>query len=276
MSAYIRQPLLNTETEKQLKKEMLPLWEQGIVGSKIAKQLQFEVKGTKFFKVKKNYVYFYRQKFNFPIRRKPSFAKGEPRYKNDFKELDLMSVEEFVETLNEKLPFDSFYCRRARAYLILHYWTPLRASEIYERKSKDFKITPTKIIIKLLRKKKKHKPTDKKEPISILRGFPLVEETVSWLQNKEWKHDDNTRPFEFGRTTARNYTLSCFDGYYPHYFRFRFLTHGANDPMTSIAELKAKSCLTLSALEYYIKSPQVIEDQYDRRQLERLKEKGVI
>jgi hypothetical protein len=216
---------------------------------------------------------------SFPPRKKPSFALGEHRYKVHFSDLGLMSVDEFVEALNEKLPFDSTYCRRARSFLITLFWTPLRSSEIYERVRSDFKITKPKIKINLFRKKKRHKPGDKKEPINILRAFPLVEEVVDWLEGKEWKTEKNTdmRPWNISHDTALNYVHLVFgDTYYPHYFRYRYLTHGANDPKTSLAELQAKSCLTLSALEHYIKAPEKLADEFDRRELERLKEEGWI
>lgn len=302
--SFKREPLLEPEVEKQLKEKFLPLWLQGmsakvgglpgkkLTGLEIAQKLGFGVKDTPYAKLKTHYVYFYRLKWqklhlkkpkenplNFPPRKEPSFGLGEHRYKVAPDDLGLMSVDEFVEALNEKLPYDSKYCRRARSFLITLYWTPLRSSEIYERTIDDFRITKSKIKISLLRKKKHHKPGDKKEPISIFRAFPLAEEIVNYLQGEEWKTEKNTegRPWHISHDTARNYVREVFgNDYYPHYFRFRFLTHGANDPKTSLAELQAKSKLTLSALEHYIKAPEKLADEFDRRELERLKEEGWI
>lgn len=276
--SFKRQALLTPEVEEQLKQDFLPLWRSGFSGSDIAEKLQLGVEGSPYEKVKPNYVYFYRQKFKFPIRRKPSFGLGEQRYKVAPEDLGLVSTEEFIEALNEKLYQNSFFARRARSFLLILFFTPLRSSEIYERTIDDFKITKFKVKISLHRKKKNHKPTDKKEPISILREFPLVEEVVDWLQGEEWQTSNNpdNRPWNICRETARNYVKEVFPDGYPHWFRFRFLTSGANNPETSMAELKAKSRLTLPALERYIMATEKLADEFDKRELERLKKKGLV
>jgi hypothetical protein len=65
---YFRQPLLTPEVEDQLKTEMAPLWDSGLYGRQIAELLEFGEPLTKYSKVKPNYVYFYRRKFDLPIR----------------------------------------------------------------------------------------------------------------------------------------------------------------------------------------------------------------
>lgn len=270
---------------------MHPLWLSGLSGKAIVEKLHFGVKGTAYEKVKRNYVYFYRLKFqklhqdypdefplSFPPRKKPAFAIGEHRYNVSPDDLKLISAKEFLQLIDEKFPYESAYSRKVKSFLAILFFTPLRSSEIYERSITDFEITETKIIIKLLRKKKGHKPGDKKEPITIPRAFPLMNEVVSWLLNGEWRDEKNlqNRPWNITSATARNYVREIIPDGYPHYFRFRYLTSGANDPKTSLAELKAKSRLTLPALEHYILAPEKLEADFDRRALERLKAEGVI
>jgi len=289
--SFKRQPLLNLDVEEQLKQEFHPLWLSGLSGKEIAEKLQFGVKGTIYEKVKPNYVYFYRLKWqkqhlknvkqnplDFPARKKPAFAIGEHRYNVSPDDLKLITAKEFLELIAEKFPYDTEYSRKAKSFLAILFFTPLRSSEIYERSIYDFEITETKIIIKLLRKKKGHKAGDKSEPVTIPRAFPLMGEVVEWLEGEEWKNDKNNlnRPWNITSATARNYVREIIPDGYPHFFRFRFLTAGANDPKTSLAELKAKSRLTLPALEHYIMAPAKLEADFDKRELERLRDEGVI
>ena len=291
--SLVRQPLLKPEVEDKLKNELSKHWLAGMKGKDIAQELTFGVKGSPYEKLKPCYVYYYRQKFAkdepelFPLRQAPSFAKNtlsanrnlrRTRYKVQPDEIGLIEPEEFIELLNEKLPHDSFYCRRARSYLIVHFWTPLRSSEIYERVIQDFKITKDKITISLFRKKKKHMFGDKKEPIDIRRNFPLVDELVEWLEGEEWKHEKNpeNRPWNISHDTARNYVKELGEDIYPHYFRFRYLTEQVNYPDTSIGDLKSKTHLTLSALERYVFASKQVERRLDDRITERLRKKGLI
>jgi len=291
--SLVRQPLLKPEVENKLKNELSKHWLAGMKGKDIAQELTFGVKGSPYEKLKPCYVYYYRQKFAkdepelFPIRNKPPFAQGERRYKVEPDEIGVIEPEEFIETLDQKLPLiDSFYAKRARSYLLVQFYTPLRVSEIIERVIDDFEITKTKITIHLLRKKKRHKPTDKDEPISIPRLFPLVEEVVEWLTGEEWKKVKkvtkkgevifNLRPWEISHDTARNYVKEVFANAYPHYFRFNWLMSELNYPETTVAELKAKTRLTLSALERYLKSPRLVEKKFDERRVKRYQKRGLI
>ena len=117
---FIRKALLNPEDEEKFKIEFSELWlseKPKYSGSEIAEKLQFGVEGTKYEKLKPEYVYFYRQKFGLPIRKKPSFGKTKEakdagvrtsRYKVKPKEIKLISAKEFIKMLNEKVPkFDS-------------------------------------------------------------------------------------------------------------------------------------------------------------------------
>ena len=292
--SFKRHSILKPEVEKQLKGELSELWLTGMKGKEIAKELEFGVEDSKYEKVNPEYVFFYRQKFKLPLRKKASFAKTtdskrdglrKTRYRVRPEDLGMMSSKEFVEALNKKLPFDSFYCKRARSYLILHYWTPLRSSEIYERVISDFEINKNEIIIHLLRKKKGHQPDDKDEPIEIPRVLPLVDEVANWLLSKEWEIEIknekgevvlNQRPWMISHDTALNYAKEIGKNYFPHFFRFNFLTQGANNPEITIAELKTKARLTLPALEHYIMATKALEQSYNRKILKQLRQEGII
>lgn len=61
-----------------------------------------------------------------------------------------------------------------------------------------------------------------------------------------------------------------FPEYYPHFFRFNYITEEANDPETSLAELKAKTGLHLVTLNSYLMTSKRLQEAIDRRRLERV------
>ena len=315
---FARQPLLNQQKEDELKSKMEPLWNQipQLTGMQIAKQLKFGLPNSDFAVLKPCYVYFYRQKFNLPLRAKARFKKTgidipKHRYKLSPSELKLMSPETFIAKLNEMLPRNEF-SEAQRCFLIILYWTPLRESEIFERVQNvplddgkirnDFEILPDKITIHLLRKKKKyHKETD--EPISIRRDFPLVNEIAEYLQSKSWektfngkpnkvKKTDaygfqikshgtyqfglNHKPFNISKSTADNWVKEVFEGFYCHYFRFNYITSTTQIPNMKVSELRAKTHLTLGALERYLFTPEKSEEELDAKKAKELRRMGVL
>lgn len=302
--SFRRVALLSPEDEILLGEKMLHLWNSGVKGKAISEKLGFGIPGTTLAELKPCYIYYYRMKFNkgeyvdrkgklrnshlkkfkgkFPRRKKPSFPQGEKRYGVRPDDLRLLTTTEFLQLIdeNENLNNDSAYARRSKSFLALLFFTPLRSSEVYERSIDDFVISKDVLTIKLLRKKKRHQKGDKSEPCSIPKIFPLMDTVIDWLEGEEWKDEEKNpenRPFNFSSSTALNIVKETLgEEFYPHYTRFRFLTVGASDPESSIAELKAKSRLTLSALSVYIKSPKQLEDSFDRRAVQRLREEGVI
>ncbi len=286
-------------------------------GSEISKILHFgkatiitpegnEIKNP-YSKVKENYVPFYRSKFetlhqkypkqyplSFPPRTKPRFAKGEPRYKvhpetlmDNLVNLHLENPRNFLKILNKKVPYFKLSTenKKIRSYLIIHYYTPLRVSEILERSINDYQITENNVTISLLRKKKKHKPTDLMEPISIPRVFPLVNELVQYLQDEDWKtiikHNKkvtiyNLKPFNFCSESARLFVKKFHPDLYPHWFRFFYVTNLATDANVGIAELRSKTRLSLTALNEYLKTPKYVEEQLNKKMIEKYKKMGVI
>ena len=282
MPLFTRQALLNPEQEDNLKAQMLPLWNSGMPAKDIAQSLQFGVKGTQFEKVLPQYVYYYRLKFNKKdpqsfLHRKlpPRKQSGLSRYKH--KQEKLMTFEQFQENLNAKAsPFNPDN-KRKRSYLIVHFWSPLRASELYERTIKDFELTSESLIIHLKRKKKKYKLTDDEEPLEIPLSLPLMNEVVQWLclksdgstgdkinlKDSKWvavepdpKDPKKTakkylRPWQISDTTAWKYVNSVFKGFYPHYFRFRFVTDSLKHN-ADLQELKDVTGMHLVTLNEYV------------------------
>lgn len=267
--SIVRQPVLQKEEEKQLEKDLKPLWEKGLTGPKIVERLDFGVEGTDYEKLKLYHVYFYRRKFNLPRRRKSPI--GESRYKH--KQRKFMPWKQFIETLEKKTSKHTFYNERKRSYVILHYWTPLRKSEIYERTINDFEIEDNALVIHLLRKKKTYLKTVTDEPLQVPLAFPKMDEVVEWLVNKKWESEKfnlENRPWNITHTTAWNYVKNIFPGYYPHFFRFNWITDAVNDPETSLGELRAKTGLHLSTLNTYIIDSERMQKELDRRKLKRM------
>jgi hypothetical protein len=60
------------------------------------------------------------------------------------------------------------------------------------------------LVVHLLRKKKKYKPSVTDEPINVPLAFPKMEEVVKWLQKEEWRRENNplNRPWNISHQTA--------------------------------------------------------------------------
>lgn len=267
--SVVRQPVLKPEIEKILKEELEPLWLKGLTGPEIVKELRFGELDTDYEKLKLYHIYFYRRKFDLPRRRKSPI--GETRYKD--KKEKLMPWQQFIETLEKKTNKRTFYNERKRSYVILHYWTPLRKSEIYERTINNFEIEKGALIIHLLRKKKTYPKTVKDEPLRVPLAFPKMDEVVEWLINRKWESpefNEENRPWNITHTTAWNWVKDIFPGYYPHFFRFNWITDAVDDPDVTLAELQAKTGLHLSTLNTYIIDSERLQRALDKRKLKRM------
>lgn len=296
--SYRREPLLKPEEEEQLKVEMSKWWDLELRGNQIAEILQFGEKNTLYEKVKPNYFYYYRQKFDLPIHKEPSFPKGSHRYKflpEDIKKrYGIITPRQFVQLLDQSLPQDSAYARTARAFNIALYNTLLRSSELYERKITDFYWAPDYpyLRIDLLRKKKHKHKNDESFEIPRDETSPLIEELITYLNNQEWKKPlknkrgqvltnngetlYNLRPWNICYNTARNYAKELGEEFYCHFFRFRWITDRASRPETTIAHLESTSHLTLDALKEYIVTDQDTARDLHKKTLEDMRRKGEI
>lgn len=283
---FSRQPVLERPIELKLRQELKEKWSVGLTAPKIAEALNFGIKGSPYEKLKTYHVWFYRHKFNekdkkdetwqpgqFPKRRKGAIRKGSSRYK--VKHDEPMPFKVFQDALNQNCPKLGPYSKRKRAYLILHYWTPLRKSEIYERVAEDFEIKKDILKINLYRKKKFYRVGEKTEPFYLSLKMPLVEEVVEWVEDFE----PDERPFRFTHTTAWNYVKEVFKGYYPHFFRFDYITkavENARDVRSIIVELLNDTGLDLATVTTYIMSNPKYRTSVNERELEILKAEGML
>lgn len=273
---YRRQALLSLEIEVKLAQEMLPLWERGLSAKAIADELNFG-RGD-YAKLTTLHVWFYRQKFNdakyphleqfkgqFP-RRKKGIPKGKSRYKEKFEEI--MPYDEFVSMLNENVPRDDDddETKLKRAYFILHYWSPLRKSEILERLRRDFKVRHGELIITLYRKKKHYLPTAKPEPFHIPLAMPMMDEVLNWLK----RFKPNERPFNITPLTAWYWTKEAFEGRYVHFWRFNYITkaiENAEDARTILAELIDDTRMDITTVTGYVMTGSKYRGAISKREL---------
>jgi len=277
---FVRSSKLRPEIEAQLKDEMKPLWDGSFSAIQIAYKLGFGEPRLKkllkdyepdprYEKLKAYHVYFYRSKFKFKRRRTPPRAKGKTRYK--IKHDEVMTFEQFKNTLNEKVAKNSVrYCQRMRAFLILLYWTPLRNTEIIERTRADFSMISGSLKIDLYRKKKYYHLGKKSEPFYLRMSYPLVDEVVDYILTVD---DPDERPFNFTRWTAWNYVRQVFEGYYPHFFRFNYITRGVNNAKDAgqlITTLLGDTGLNISTVSEYIMQNPRFRNTLNDRQMELL------
>lgn len=322
---FKRTAVLTEEEETKLAQQMLPLWNSDppIPAKEITRKLNFGVPETEYAKLKKHSVFYYRLKFNnpvsrlgkvykhlkrfegkFPRRREGAFGKSSDyekknRYKNKKKKvMTFQTFKEGLETIPITEEFGSGYSRlirRKRAYLILHFWTPLRKSEIYERTINDFDFDEGFLEINLYRKKKFYAPGADTEPFYLETNLNLVSEVVDWIFSEEWREplrDEkgkliknikgeqvlSKRPFNFTGWTAWNYVKSTFPTFYPHFFRSNYITRSIKnikDPGRLISELLKDTGLDIQTIERYIMKNRRFRGALNRRQLEVMKAHGM-
>jgi len=274
-----RQPTLTKSVEETLKKELKSLWSSGLSGKDIAEALNFGDEGP-YKKLKLFHVYYYRTKFKLPPRVKRQ--TGVSRYKHKPDSIKPLSPNEVYESLNKVYrlnhPIKSIakQSSMARAFLWLLYYTPLRKSEIYERSLNDFKIAESKdmgkyILIDLYRKKKivtEKKPAIK-APFYLSLDSPHSQEVLDWLlyrmtqvkraeeenasiKNDKDKHPINRLVFPLSSWQAWDTVKRAFPESYPHYYRFRYITDRASNPMIPIEDLLVETDLNIVTLRRYM------------------------
>lgn len=296
---FIRSPKLKPEIEEQLRIKMKPRWDKGDSGEVIAYHLGFgEPKfiewmkldkdfkvDERFEKLRKYHVWFYRHKWEKLHQEKPedyplSFPpRGKPRPKGsryNVKHKKVMSFEMFERMLNEKVAKfkfpaknkDESYCQRVRALCILLFWTPLRCSEIIKRTRENFEIDDEVITIDLYRMKKYYAPNKPTEPFYLRTTYPLVDEVVDYLNSIV---DPDERPFPITRWTAWNDVRQVFPTYYPHHFRFSYITRSVNNAKDAgqlISALLGDTGLDISTVNEYIMVNPRFRNTLNDRQME--------
>jgi hypothetical protein len=246
-------------------------------------------------------------KGKFPKRKGHGIKKGQPRYKVKHKKT--MQFQEFKAKLNEELPLDkeplfeeelSFSeklllykkllnltpegIRKRRSFLILSYWSPLRRSEIIERVRKDFVEKGDILEINLYRKKKYYKTDTKGKIIAKPEPFNLtlesmnetmVYEVLDWIR----RYKKNERPFNFSGVTAWRYVKEVFPEYYPHFWRFSYVTKAvanAENPGELVNELLRETGLDIRTIVSYIMEDDRFKGSVTKRELKKLREEGAI
>lgn len=291
MPHIARAPVLTDIIQDKLQKDLTPLWTEGKTATEIAKELHFGKLGNPYEKLKRYHVYFYRAKFNLPIRlgkngRVPGIKKGQSRYKHQPE--NIMEYAEFKNKLDSECPLKDLeqqhpgfqaYILRKRAYVITHFWCPLRKSEIYERELEDFSQSGENLKIDLFRKKKH---ATKKEPFFLSLKLPLAQEVSDWIFKHQnmWLTDKNRRPFKMNGDTAWKYVKSVFgEDYFPHFARFNYVTRSvehAKDPGKLISSLLKDTGLDIQTVMKYIMANTRFSGELNQTELELLQQQGLV
>lgn len=287
-----KKQLLDDKQLEQLEKDFYVEWYKGYSGMDIARYLGFGKKGSPYEKIPLHYIYYYRQTLGLPLRQKPHFAKYTPsanpelrrdRYVEHPEDIGLMRTKTFIRLLKEyeesqiALEHLPEYYRKVMAYCTIHFFTPLRAGEIRSIKGEDIEIFPDYIKLNILREKKGHHKLDRPEPINIPRVLPCIAQLTDYLEDYTGKDKLTAKPFDFSRTTSMRYVKEFFgERYFPHYFRYNYISNLLNRKNGTILKVKSKTRLTSSAIEHYIVTPARIERQVDEETIEEYRKEGLI
>jgi len=244
-----RKPLLSPEEEEELKREMRKYRKLGLPWSEIAKLLEFGVEGSKWEKLKPEYIYHYRRKFGFPLDEE---YKDRPRYPHRYKygkQQEPISASEFFRRI-EALPKLTFHQRRKRAFNILAFYTGLRSGEIRMLRKRDIKVEGDTVTIYAFREKKgRTTPLEEKvKPVILNRRWKLVPEFLEYIEQFE----DEEQIFPISRTTAWKYVKDLFPKGYPHYYRLNRITDLCNTTNMTLVEIRNWTALHLTTIERYI------------------------
>jgi len=259
-----RQPTLTESVEETLREELEPLWRSRLSAKDIAKTLHFGEEG-RYRKLKTYHVYYYRTKFELPPRVKRQ--SGISRYKHQPDTIEPLSPDEVYESLNKvyllDFPIKSMVRQSmmSRAFLWLLYYTPLRKSELYERSLGEFQIARSKemgsyVLIDLYRKKKivTEKKPARKVPFYLSLDAPHSHEVLDWLRYRMEQVDNNVDMLAFPISSwqAWNTVKKVFPKSYPHYYRFKYITDRASNPMVPIEDLLVETDLNIITLRRYM------------------------
>lgn len=257
MSIRTRESILSEEQEKALKRELEPLWlaknaDGGWLhtGMELARILGFGIKGTKYFRVRPEYIYYYRKKLGIARREKARFSKEmteekkHSRYKYG-KQERLLPPEDFYKKLNLIEPL-SFNANRQRVFLILAFYLGLRQSEIRMLRKSDFEYRSDHLYMNAFRRKKGYWDGEEEAryPLYLLFRWPYVEEILDWLE----RFDSDDLIMDITAVTAWKYVKDILPKRYPHFFRLNRITEMVNTGRR-IAEIRAWTGLHLQTIE---------------------------
>ena len=251
--SFGHQSLLNPEEEQELKAKIADYWmlkgrdgKPLMTGIQIAQKLRFGETDGPYPFLDPEYIYFFREKFDLPVRRE---YRGYPhRYKN--KQEEPIDLTEQIRRI-DGLPDFGFHAKRRRSFNILDFWTGLRAMEIIMLKMGDITVDGDRIVINAFRLKKNRKlPREAKiYPLELRTKWPFVECLVDWFERFPSPEE---HPFEMNRWTAWNYVKQLWPEGYPHMYRFNRITALCDDPRFSITEIRAWTGLHIVTINNYI------------------------
>lgn len=252
-----RRRVLTVDQEQDLKEKMEPLWAMGTPGPEIAKILGFGELGE-YEKLKPEYIYNYRQRFNLPKRYD---RKHYPhRYKYG-KQQEPISASEFFKRI-DKLSSSSYHHKRKRSFNIVCFYSGLRQGEWRLVRRDDIKIDGDNIIVNAFRLKKGNIPAeDATHPIILKKYWKLIPEFLDWIG----RFGTGERIFNISATTAWKYVKDIFPKGYPHYYRLVRITDMCNNTNMTVAEIRNWTFLHLSTIQSYIsKSRRIVEAAADK------------
>jgi hypothetical protein len=255
-----RQPLLSKDVQNALQEDLQPLWEEGLSAEAIATKLEFG--SYPYQDLLPRHVWYYRKIFGCS-KRKGGIEKGKPRYNVKPDQIEPPTIQDIEKKLNEVYPLlknnagqTDLDTLMVRAYIWLHRYSPLRKSEIYERKLEDFYIDEKNKILTIQNfiRKKKLKGKAKEVPFLIPLDYPhVMDEIVTYLVRRiERTQDSSKRAFQMSGWVCWSRMKKVFPDIFPHYWRFKFITEAASDPNVPIEDLLADTDLNLLTLRKYM------------------------
>jgi len=255
--------ILTPEQEEVLRKELEKWWNMKdsngrpmLTGMEIAKKcLGFgdpNIPNNPYVEIPPERIYYYRKKFNLPLRDE---GYRHPRRYAYGKQESVLDLDKFIERI-EAIPRTSFNNRRKRAGVSLGFWGGARNSENRNLRRKDFDYTEDQYGNELLRvnlyrlkKGRRIRKEDTLYPIELRLTWPFVREVANWIE----QFNPEERPWPVTRKTWWRWHKEILGpNFYPHYLRQNVITIMCSDPRFSIAEIRAWTGLHLITIQNYI------------------------
>ena len=152
-------------------------------------------------------------------------------------------------TFIEGMTTGDFKKKKHRSYAVLLYYTAIRESEGLRCVPENFQISKDAVVFDAGKRLKHGKTTP---PLLIPRAACFVDELINDIQATKRKE----RIWPYCRKTGYNIVDRAF-GFYPHFFRLSRITNFFLEGWT-IPQVKSWTGLTLTALEYYVGTVDII------------------